>query len=351
MKVSKKCIQKMKNRPCFRRKSLRICALVFLLSLFLCSSVLGSSVSALQFVQPVKVRFSMGTPSTLMKVWTEKSGGWSEATNYFASLGYSSDTIVGLEVEEQTNWFFTQGELVELKFLISYSKDTTTILGVENCTYQEYHYTYCFDSEDKDFLMRSIRSALPNKYRLNDLQLDLAGNSVVMTVNLFVRQDVAAPTGPIQLFRSVASINSGNMMDFPVGSSIQFLSYNVYAVNFDNAGEVLEQQAEEEKKNTNSQVEAGSSAGDKSSSDASAQGSTLLAAFQSFIGALTSASPSNCVLNMDLGNLDLGSANLCSISPPPAFQIISSVVLIGFCVPLSIATAKKVISLFRSFQN
>lgn len=90
---------------------------------------------------------------------------------------------------------------------------------------------------------------------------------------------------------------------------------------------------------------------DSSSQQATSSGTTLLAGFTSFVSALTGASASNCVINADLGNMDLGSIDLCQLSPPPAFQAISSIMVIGFTVPLSIALAKKMISLFRSFQT
>lgn len=88
-----------------------------------------------------------------------------------------------------------------------------------------------------------------------------------------------------------------------------------------------------------------------SSSEATSSGTTLLAGFQSFLGALTGASPSNCVINADLGNMDLGNMDLCQLDPPPAFQAISSIMVIGFTVPLSIALGRKMIALFRSFQT
>lgn len=81
------------------------------------------------------------------------------------------------------------------------------------------------------------------------------------------------------------------------------------------------------------------------------RGSTLLQAFTSFVNAITSASPSNCVINADIGDFEMGNVDLCSLSPPPAVQTISSILLIGFCVPLSLSTARKMISLYRSFQT
>lgn len=91
-------------------------------------------------------------------------------------------------------------------------------------------------------------------------------------------------------------------------------------------------------------------AGDSSSQEASDTGQTLLQAFISFVGAIASATPSNCNINMNTGFIDFGIVDLCQLNPPPAFQVISSIVVIGFAVPLSISASKKMIELFRSFQ-
>ena len=100
-----------------------------------------------------------------------------------------------------------------------------------------------------------------------------------------------------------------------------------------------------------SQSDADSSA-DDSSQQAEATGSTLLQAFTSFVSALTSANPSDCNIDFNImGYINGGRVNLCQLNIPPALQTISSIILIGFCVPLSIATAKKIIGLFRSFQS
>lgn len=124
-------------------------------------------------------------------------------------------------------------------------------------------------------------------------------------------------------------------------SSVQQISNDI---------EALKDNDEQDRENIEQQSSDSEDAASDSADDAEATGTTLLAAFQAFVNALTNASPSNCNLDMDLGNLDLGVVNLCQLSPPSQFQTIASIFLIIFCVPLSIATARKVISLFRSFQ-
>ena len=91
--------------------------------------------------------------------------------------------------------------------------------------------------------------------------------------------------------------------------------------------------------------------GSASASDAENRGQTLLGALGSLISALRVSPSASCVIDMDLGNVDFGQADLCALSPPQEFQIISSLVVIGFAVPLSLAAAHKMINLFRSFTS
>lgn len=111
------------------------------------------------------------------------------------------------------------------------------------------------------------------------------------------------------------------------------------------------EQEQDDRDNIEQQSSDVNDAAESSSEDATEAGTTLLAAFSAFVTAITNASPSNCNIDMDLGNLDLGVVNLCQLSLPPALSAIGSILLIAFCVPLSIATATKMIRLFRSFSG
>lgn len=111
---------------------------------------------------------------------------------------------------------------------------------------------------------------------------------------------------------------------------------------------------DEDRSNLESQSSDINDAGDSSQESAESTGTSLLTAFTSFVSHLTYAisNPSNnCNLNMNMGNLNLGNVDLCTLSPPAEFQTIGSIFMVLFCVPLSIATARKLISLIRSFQG
>lgn len=108
-----------------------------------------------------------------------------------------------------------------------------------------------------------------------------------------------------------------------------------------------DQQDRDDLQNASQDAQTGANSSQQS---ATSTGTTLLGAFSAFVNALVNASPSNCNIDMDMGNLDLGIIDFCTLSLPQPFPTIASIFLILFCVPLSIATARKVISLFRSFQ-
>lgn len=104
------------------------------------------------------------------------------------------------------------------------------------------------------------------------------------------------------------------------------------------------------KEDIQNQSQATENDANSSQAQAQASGSTLLQAVTSFIGALVNSSASDCVINADIGDFEMGDVDLCSLSVPAPFQVISSLLIIGFFVPLSIALARKMINLFRSFQ-
>lgn len=102
---------------------------------------------------------------------------------------------------------------------------------------------------------------------------------------------------------------------------------------------------------TNESVQQSESEGASSQSDAQTGTASLISTIGSAVSAITSASPTNCLINGNMGNFDMGQIDLCS-NPVPAFvQIISSLILILITVPLCIVMFNRFIGLFRSFQG
>lgn len=186
---------------------------------------------------------------------------------------------------------------------------------------------------------------------------DSESTPTVQAIRSF-NQDVSSYIGSVissnnSNFNNLESVIQSFNTDFNNYRTNTFNQLNSISTNVTNIWNYLQDKQDEEEEdrdNVEQQSSDINSDSSDSASDAQQQGTTLLGAFSAFVTALTSASPSNCVLDMDLGNLDLGNVDFCTLSPPQPVPTIASIFLILFCVPLSIATAKKVINLFRSFQ-
>lgn len=110
-----------------------------------------------------------------------------------------------------------------------------------------------------------------------------------------------------------------------------------------------ESKMEEEK--TQEAADASADAGDSSSSDAEQGTASLISAIGSAVSVISSASPTNCKINGNMGNLDVGQIDLCANPVPTFIQAIGSLILILITVPLCITLFNRFIALFRSFQG
>lgn len=107
----------------------------------------------------------------------------------------------------------------------------------------------------------------------------------------------------------------------------------------------------EQQEKTQEAVDDSQAAGGSSSQDAQTGTTGLLNAITGAVSVISSASPTNCKLNGNMGNLDIGQLDLCA-NPAPAFiQTIGSLILILMCVPLAISLFNRFIAIFRSFQS
>lgn len=132
------------------------------------------------------------------------------------------------------------------------------------------------------------------------------------------------------------------------GESLNFRMFNVVQWRLSGNGSSDQQN---EINATNESVQQSESEGASSQSDAQTGTASLISTIGSAVSAITSASPTNCLINGNMGNFDMGQIDLCS-NPVPAFvQIISSLILILITVPLCIVMFNRFIGLFRSFQG
>lgn len=156
--------------------------------------------------------------------------------------------------------------------------------------------------------------------------------------------------------RSIYNLSTTNTIrvEYTIGSPyVQFYETEQQAIN-----DSIQQQTQQEQQHYDDVQDTFDDAQDAADADSSSSsqqattsGSTLLQAFIQFVNALTNSSATNCVINADIGDFRMGNVDLCQLDPPPAFQTISSIMVIGFVVPLSLALGRKMISLFRSFQS
>lgn len=117
------------------------------------------------------------------------------------------------------------------------------------------------------------------------------------------------------------------------------------------ASEAMNQKDNEDRNNIESQSSEASGDADGSQADVEELGSN----FADYVGGIATAlgaSPTDCEIraNFGIGNFDAGTVDLCELSLPQEFQIIGSILLIAFVVPLAWATLNKIIALIRSFQ-
>lgn len=116
--------------------------------------------------------------------------------------------------------------------------------------------------------------------------------------------------------------------------------------------DVLNEQKEQEKQETNQAIDDSKNTSNNSSSDVQNNSSTqsLLSVITGFFGAITSASPTSCVLSGQINEYLTPSFDLCQLDPPPALTALLS-------IPVAIALfffakhmLNKIIALIRSFQ-
>ncbi len=113
----------------------------------------------------------------------------------------------------------------------------------------------------------------------------------------------------------------------------------------------IKDEMQKEENTANDNIEQGNDAADASSEDAENATSSLISVIGQFVGAVTTASPSNCLINGNMGNFSMGQIDLCANPVPTFVQIISSLILIAICVPFAIVMFNRFINLFRSFQQ
>lgn len=120
----------------------------------------------------------------------------------------------------------------------------------------------------------------------------------------------------------------------------------VNAIN-DAAGNITDTESQA----TQDAADNASDAGSSSAASAESATSSLISVIGGFVSVITSAQPTNCVINADMNHINMGNLDLCANPAPSYVQIIGSIILICAAIPLAIVLFNRFIGLFRSFQN
>lgn len=107
----------------------------------------------------------------------------------------------------------------------------------------------------------------------------------------------------------------------------------------------------EQEEATQDAADQSETSGSSSGSDSQQATSSLISIITSGIGAITSASASNCVIDADMGNFDMGSIDLCANPVPTFMQVIGSIIAALVVLPLVIVLFNRFISIIGSFQR
>lgn len=135
-----------------------------------------------------------------------------------------------------------------------------------------------------------------------------------------------------------------------IASSLGLVNSNLNDIS--NKLDSLNNQKEEEKQELEDQAQDSESAADSSSEEAQEAGQNLLSIIGNIFGAITSATPSSCVIDGKVNNnFNMGRLDFCSLTPPPFVQIITSITLVVIVLPFVISMFNKFIGLFRSFTG
>lgn len=323
---------------------------LLLVAVFSCTQ----NASAITFPNGWVSSTNISTPYFRMLVGNSFTPWATQVLYEFRNSGYL--VVSGLELKNTDNTQFL------LPANSIYAIDVTTI----GCSFRGYRpgtdYSWAnfigYDAQDYTDRTNIVlyfyngnggQAVSPNPFNLG-ISFSCAANGQLQ-VNSFVAFSPAAGGGSsstvdyTQAIRDVQSAVEDLRLDF------SSLETQIVALNtkLENQSQQQRTQYEQPRTEANNANNSAGSQGSSSSSDAAQTGSTLLSGVSALVSALNVSPASSCVIDMDLGIADFGEADLCHLSPPPAFQVISSLVVIGFAVPLALAAAHKMIELFRSF--
>lgn len=157
-------------------------------------------------------------------------------------------------------------------------------------------------------------------------------------------------------FTGLVGLSTPNVTQHPVARFAQHNLARVYSnivnlVVYRNRSDGQSQDQKNEISETNDAVADSESGGVASGTSSQNATSSLLSVITSGIGAITSASPTNCKINGNMGNLNVGNIDLCANPVPTFMSLIGSIIAVLVVLPLVIVLFNRFISIIRSFQR
>lgn len=287
--------------------------------------LMSHNAAAFQITESVQNRVSISAP-----YWKYRSNStWSANRNTSISRTPNDATITGINLSSSSSSSVKvyQGEYIVMHGWITFNElphgseyfNISGYLGIsaasesKNCSiinwdalYQEYWATQGIERYNFDVTCRVLTDT----------------NSPVL--NFYTRSNVAGVSGT----DTVMSMN--------------ITGWDVYEHS---------DETSKEENTANENIEQNEQDSSSSGSDAENASQSLISAIGGFVSSITSASPSNCNIDGDMGKFDLGNIDLCANPVPTYIQVISSFILIGLCIPFAIIMFNRFIALFRSFQS
>lgn len=135
------------------------------------------------------------------------------------------------------------------------------------------------------------------------------------------------------------------------GESLYFRMYNLVRWRLSGEGSTDQQN---EINATNNAVDESETSGDQASTDATSATSSLLSVIGGFVNVITSASPSNCVIDAPLNTAfsnDRFNVDLCALDLPAGIGALTSIIAIMVIVPFCISMFNKFIGIISGFQQ
>lgn len=269
-----------------------------------------------------------GSPSVISNA-TECTSGPSGSGDQFnnAFLRYIRST---------TQWNVKEGDILE--FDVNVFSPFSISSGQVNMS-EPVGVNLYFLGGSADFTSMEYKQTVSNVYEVETSILPSAIYQSVYHVTYRARRDGAVYIG----------LTSSQHWFQWMGKSSAKLTFAIYNVmHYRYAGS---EENKEQAEATQNSADNSETSGSSSQNDATNATSSLISVITSGIGAITSASASNCVINADMGNFDMGSIDLCANPVPTFMQVIGSIIAALVVLPLVIVLFNRFISIIGSFQR